>query len=102
MLPASSARIRIGRIASATKVLNLTVSSVNLQSGAGATEHLAMWVGAMTLNNVWDERARITAAIEFIEAMEVVVSNQEPEAMASKSTPRRMRWINPRTTMTEM
>jgi hypothetical protein len=56
----------------------------------------------MTLNSVWDERARITAAIEFIEAMEVVVSNQEPEAMASKSTPRRMRWINPRTTMTEM
>jgi len=102
MLPASSARIRIGRIASATKVLNLTVSSVNLQSGAGATEHLAMWVDAMTLNSVWDERARITAAIEFIEAIEVAVNNQEPEAMASKSTPRRMRWINPRTTMTEI
>jgi hypothetical protein len=56
----------------------------------------------MTLNSVWDERARITAAIEFIEAMEVAVNNQEPEAMASKSTPRRTRWINPRTTMTEM
>jgi hypothetical protein len=102
MLPASSARIRIGRIASATRVLNLSVRSVNIQSGVGASEHLAMWVGAMTLNSVWDERARITAAIEFIEVMEVAVNNQEPEAMASKSTPRRMRWINPRTTMTEM
>jgi hypothetical protein len=56
----------------------------------------------MTLNSVWDERARITAAIEFIEAMDVTVNNQEPETMASKSTPRRTRWINPRTTMTEM
>jgi hypothetical protein len=61
-----------------------------------------MWVDAMILNNVWDERARIAAAIEFIEAMEVAVNNQEPEAMALKSTPRRMRWINTRTTMAEM